>query len=245
MTLAGRDVRLRYRQTALGAIWVFMQPLLAAMIFAFVFGRVAKMPTDGFPAIVFTYAGMWAWNAFSSTLTKSSMVLVQNANLVSKVFFPRLVLPLSTVFSSLLDFIVSALPMAALMLAYKVAPGPQIVFMPIALLLLLMLSTGVGLYASALMVAYRDVQYVIPVIIQMLTFACPIGYAVSKVPAEYQTAYYLNPLVGLMETFRWSIIGGTTPNLTFLAYSTAFSVLVFIGGAFSFKKMERRFADVI
>lgn len=245
MTLAGRDVRLRYRQTALGAIWVFMQPLIAAMIFAFVFGRVAKLPTDGFPAIVFTYAGMWAWNAFSTTLTKSSMVLVQNANLVSKVFFPRLVLPLSTVFSSLLDFVVSLIPMAVLMLINKVVPGPQILLMPVVLLLLLMMSVGIGLYASALMVAYRDVQYVIPVAIQMLTFACPIGYAVSNVPADYKTAYYLNPLVSLLETFRWSVLGGTAPNLTFLAYSTVFTLVVFIGGAFSFKKMERRFADVI
>ncbi len=249
MTLAARDVKLRYRQTALGVIWVILQPLIAAGIFSFVFGKVAKLPSDGVPYMVFSYAGLLGWNAFSSTLTKCSSVLVQNSQLISKVYFPRLVLPLSTVLSTLIDFGVALVMMAVLMVYYRIAPGPQIVWLPLWLLLIVLLAVGIGLYASALMVSYRDVQYVLPVATQFLLYASPIAYsltyALSVIPEPYRIFFMLNPLSGVLEAFRWSLIGRGEMNWNALLYSAAFTVLVFIGGAFSFKKMERRFADVI
>lgn len=245
MTLAGRDVKLRYRQTALGVVWVILQPLMAAGIFSFVFGKVAKLPSDGVPYIVFSYAGLLAWNAFNSTLTKASGVLVANSGLISKVYFPRLVLPLSTVPSTLIDFGVALGMMAVLMVIYGITPGIGILLIPLWLALILMIAVGFGLFTSALMVSYRDVQYVLPVVTQMLLYASPIAYAVSAVPENLRAYYFLNPLSGLLEAFRWSMIGRGELNWGYVAYSAAFAILIFIGGAFSFKKMERRFADVI
>lgn len=244
-TLAGRDVKLRYRQTALGAIWVILQPLLAAGIFSFVFGSVAKLSSDGVPYFLFSYAGLLAWNAFSSTLTKVSGCLLQNSQLVSKVYFPRLVLPLSTLFSTLVDFGVALGMMVVLMLLYHVVPGVGLLLLPVWLLLILLLATGVGLFASALMVSYRDVQYILPVVTQFLLYASPVAYAVSRVPAEYHTLYMLNPLASLLEGFRWSLLNRGTLDVSLVLYAAFVSVAVFVGGAYSFKRMERKFADVI
>ena len=245
-TLAQRDVKLRYRQTSLGVLWVILQPLLAAGIFSFVFGKVAKLPAPhGIPYLVFSYAGLLAWNAFNSTLTKSSTCLTGNANLVSKVYFPRLVLPLSTVFSTLIDFGVALVVMAILMAVNHVPLHLGILLLPVWLLLIVLLSLGVGLYASALMVSYRDIQYVLPVVTQFLLYASPIAYAVSAVPPHLRFVYFLNPLSGLLEAFRWSLLGTGHLDLAQVGYSAGVTVLVFLGGAFSFKKMERKFADVI
>ena len=245
LTLAQRDVTLRYRQTALGALWVLLQPLLAAGIFSFVFGQVAKLPSDGLPYFVFSFAGLLAWNAFASTLTRTSGCLMQNANLVSKVYFPRLVLPLSTVFSTLIDFAVALGLMVVLMVAYHVAPGIGLLLLPLWLTLILLLSVGVGLYASALVVTYRDVQYVLPVLTQFLLYASPIAYAVSAVPTPLRAVYFLNPLSGLLEAFRWSLLGTGRLDPAQVGYSAGVSILVFLGGALSFQKRERKFADVI
>lgn len=249
-TLGARDVTLRYRQTALGIVWVVLQPLLAAAITAFIFSTVAKLPTLGLPPIVFAYAGMLGWSAFSSTLTRSSGVLISNSQLISKVFFPRLVLPLSTIFSTLIDFGVALGMMIVLMLAYRVAPGIGILTMPLWLFLIILLATGLGLFTSALSVSYRDVQYIIPVATQFLFYATPVAYAlsaaVSHVPARFQWLYFaLNPLASLIEAFRWSLLGRGELHATQLIYAAAVAVLVFLGGAATFKKMERKFADVI
>jgi lipopolysaccharide transport system permease protein len=245
IVLAGRDVKLRYRQTALGALWVVLQPLMAAGIFSFVFGKVAKLPSDGVPYFVFAYAGLLGWNAFSSTLSKASGVLVQNAGLISKVFFPRLVLPLSTVFSTLIDFGVALAMMTVLMVMHRIAPTPGLLLLPLWLLLIIMLAVGIGLFTSALMVSYRDVQYILPVVTQFLLYASPVAYAVSAVPERFQSVYFLNPLSGLLEAFRWSLLGRGQLQWGYLVYSIVFTCLVFVVGAFSFKKMERKFADVI
>ena len=189
-TLAARDVKLRYRQTALGAVWVILQPLLAAGIFAVVFGKVAKLPSDGVPYFLFAYAGLLGWNAFNSTLTKVSTCLIQNSALVSKVFFPRLVLPLSTVFSTLVDFGVALAMMAVLMVLYGVVPSLSLLLLPFWLLLTLLLAVGAGLYAAALMVSYRDVQYVLPVVTQFLLYASPVAYALSTVPASCACCFF-------------------------------------------------------
>ena len=245
LTLAGRDVKLRYRQTALGALWVVLQPLLAAGIFSFVFGRVAKLPSDGVPYFVFSFAGLLGWNAFSTTLTKSSTCLLQNTNLVSKIYFPRLVLPLSTVFSSLIDFAVALVLMVVLLVTYHIAPHIGLLLLPVWLLLLLMMALGFGMVASALTTSYRDVQYVLPVLTQFLLYACPIAYSVSAVPAKLRLIYDLNPLSGLLEAFRWSLLGRGDIQWPMIGYSAACTVVVFLWGAFAFRKMERKFADVI
>ena len=245
MTLAGRDIKLRYRQSVLGVIWVILQPLAAAIIFAFVFGTVAHLPMDGFPPIVFVFAGQVIWGIFSNTLTKGSMSLVQNANLVSKIFFPRLVLPLSTVPSTLLDFAVSLSALAVVMAIHGIVPGIGILLLPLWLLLALALSVGVSLYAAALMVSYRDVQYAIPVLIPLLMYISPIGYSLSIVPERYQAIYCLNPLVGLIEAFRWSLLGGGHLSWPLIGYTVVVTLVIFIGGALTFQSQERRFADVI
>lgn len=249
LTLAGRDVKLRYRQTAVGALWVILQPLLAAGIFSFVFGKLANMPSDGVPYFVFSYAGLLGWNIFSGTILKVSASLVQNANLVSKVYFPRLILPLSMMFSTGLDFLVAFTLLPVLMIIAHVVPGVGLLTLPLWFALLLMLALGIGMYVSALAVTYRDVQYVMPVLMQFLLYASPVAYpltyALSKVPAAYRPFYYMNPLAGLLQAFRWSLLGHGSLPVAPVAYAAAVSVLVFFGGAYSFKKMERKFADVI
>ena len=250
MTLAARDVKLRYRQTAIGAAWVIIQPLLAAGIFSFVFNRIAGLSTDGIPGIVFTFAGMLAWSVFANTLGKSSGVLVGNSQLVSKVYFPRLVLPLSTVFSTLIDFGVALIMMGVLMAIYHVVPHWSLLLLPVWLLLMLMLSLGIGLVAAAAMVQYRDVGYVLPVVTQFLQYASPVAYSTSIIVHKLHShayLYFLNPLASLLEAFRWSMLGlnAGAVHWHFVIYAAVLSVAVFVGGAFQFKKMERRFADVI
>ena len=256
-TLAQRDVKLRYRQTALGAIWVILQPLIAAGIFSFVFGAVAGLPSGGVPYIVFSYAGLLCWNLFASTLTKSSNVLVANTQLVSKVYFPRMVLPLSTVYSSLIDFAVAALMLAVLMLIYHVVPGWSLLLLPVWMLLTLILSVGCGLFLSALMVSYRDVQYIVPVAMNFLLYASPVAYSIATAlqrlhgkvsPAMAvwaERAFLANPMAGLLEAFRWSILGGPAPIWGAVIYSALCAIALFVAGAFAFKRMEKRFADVI
>lgn len=245
MALASRDVKLRYKQTALGVAWVVLQPLLAAGIFSFVFGMVAKMPGDGQPYFLFSYAGLLGWNLFNNILSRSSTSLVTNAPLVSKVFFPRLVLPLSTVPSALIDFAVAAGMMTVLMVAYHVVPGPRLLLLPVFAALLVGLSVSIGMITSALMVTYRDVQYIVPVFVQILLYASPVAYAVSAVPARLQTVYYLNPLSPMLDAFRWSLLGTGTPNWSGLGYALVVTVGLLFAGAVSFRRMERRFADVI
>ena len=244
--LAQRDVKLRYRQTALGVLWVVLQPLIAAGIFSFVFGKIAKLPAPaGVPYLVFSFAGLLAWNAFNSTLTKASGCLVGNAQLVSKVFFPRLVLPLSTVFSTVIDFGVALVVMALLLAVNRVPIHAGLLLLPVWLLLIVLLALGVGLYAAALMVSYRDIQFILPVLTQFLLYGSPVAYAFASVPARWHAVFALNPLTGLLEAFRWSLLGTGPPPPWMLLYSAGAALAVFAGGALSFKAMERRFADVI
>lgn len=244
-TLATRDLKLRYKQTALGAIWVVLQPLMAAGIFSFVFGVVADMPSDGLPYFVFSFAGLLGWNLFSGTLGKTSGCLVGNSHLISKVFFPRLVLPLSAIPSVLVDFVVALAMMAALLAVFRIPPTPAVLFLPVGIAMLLMLAQGIGLITASLAVTYRDINYILPVFIQMLLYASPVAYAVSAIPEEWRTLYMLNPLVPVLEAFRWSLLSANAFPGLWLLYSAAWSVGLFTLGAFMFKRMERRFADVI
>jgi lipopolysaccharide transport system permease protein len=243
--LAQRDVKLRYKQTALGVIWVVLQPLLAAGIFSFVFGLVAKMPSDGRSYFLFSYAGLLGWNLFFSVVTRSSGCLIGNSQLISKIFFPRLVLPFSTVPSALIDFGVALAMMAVLMLVYHVHPTANLLLLPAWILLALMVSCGIGLWTSALSVSYRDVQYILPIMLQILLYGSPVAYAVSAVPQRLRWAYQLNPLASILEGFRWSLLGTTAPDWRAVLLSAIVSMLLLASGAFAFKRMERKFADVI
>ncbi len=245
LTLAERDIKVRYKQTSLGVIWVVLQPLLAAGIFSFVFGMVAKLPSDGLPYFLFAYAGMQGWTLFSNVLNRCSSCLVGNAHLISKVYFPRLILPLSSLASVLLDFGVAMGMMAVLMVVYQVVPGWGLLLLPVWMGILIALAMGIGLWLAALMVQYRDVGYVLPVAMQMLMYASPVAYSATAVPEKYQTLYFLNPLAGLLDAFRWSLLGVGSPRWDALLVSAVASLAALAFGAFAFKKMERKFADTI
>ena len=252
MTFGARDVKLRYRQTVLGVVWVVIQPLLAAGIFSIIFGKIAKMPTDNVPPFLFVFAGMLGWNLFSSTLLKASNSLLANSGLVSKVFFPRLLLPISTTLSSLIDFCVALVMMAVLMVIYRVTPGLALVLLPLWLFMLLMIAVGISFITSALTVTYRDVGYILPVFVNLLMYASPVAYSLSGAlnrlnldQGRFDIFFALNPLSGLLEAIRWSLLNTTPPNPGYLLYSAVFAVVSLVGGAFIFKRMERRFADVI
>lgn len=247
-TLSIRDIRLRYRQTALGAIWVVLQPLMAAGIFTFVFSNLAGFRTQGVPPFLFSFASMLAWGAFNGFLGKSSAIIVGNMNLVTKVYFPRLILPLSGGLSTLLDFGVGFVVLLILMGVLRFAPAFSILALPLVLLLLLALALGISLFASALQVKYRDVSYVVPVVVNMLFFISPVGYSLAEVGKKFPAAqafYGLNPLVGLMELARWSMLGTPFPGLGVAMYSVVFTLGVLVMGTVYFKTQERGFADAI
>lgn len=246
LSLAGRDVKLRYKQTALGVAWVILQPVLAAAVFAFVFGKVAKIPApDDMPYFLFAFAGMLAWTAFSGTLSRATNSMVTNAHLVSKVYFPRIVLPLSTVFSTLIDLGVSLVMLAAFIALAWRAPGVGLFLAPLCLTILLLLAVGAGLWMTALAVSYRDVQYILPVLTQILLYASPVAYPVEQVPDGYESLYLLNPLAAPLEALRWSVFGVEQVRWGYLAYSAAVALALCVVGAFTFARMERKFADVI
>jgi lipopolysaccharide transport system permease protein len=246
MEFGRRDIKLRYRQTFLGVGWVLLQPLLAAGMLTFAFGVVAGLKPEGTSSFLFTYAGLLMWNIFSLTLNKTSLSMVGNSYLVSKVYFPRLVLPLSATLSTLLDFAIS---LGVLLLALTVLgnwPGWPLLLLPIWILLILCLALGAGLIAAALTVQYRDIQYILPILIPFLLYASPVAYEVSRIPPEYRTAFYLvNPLAGLIEGFRWSTLGRPMPPILMLEWSAGLAMVLFLFGAAVFRRTERKFADVI
>ncbi len=245
LALAGRDVKLRYKQTLLGVAWVVLQPLLAAGIFTFVFSLVAKLPSDGVPYFLFSFAGLLGWNLFNNVLVRTSACLVVNAHLISKVFFPRLILPLSSIGSALVDLLVGLGMMVVLLAFYRCRPTPAIMLLPLWLLTLSALALGVGLWTAALSVRYRDVQYVLPVLTQVLLYASPVPYGASAVPKRLLSIYYLNPLSAPLEATRWALLGTASPPAHWLVYSAVVAALLLMVGLVVFKRMERSFADVI
>jgi len=246
---AMRDVKLRYKQTVLGAAWVVLQPLMGAGIFTFIFGVMAELPTDGLPPFLVSFAGMFAWTAFSATLSKTSGCMVGNQGMIQKVYFPRLILPLAQVYSVLVDLAVSLVMVGVLLAIFQINPGWPILLLPVWLIALFMLALGLGMWTGALMVEYRDVRYVLPVLIQFAMYVSPVGYMVvavnEKVPAWVAQIYLLNPLASLVEGCRWSMLGAGELHPGYLVYSLGFSVAVFVIGAYVFRGMERKFADVI
>lgn len=243
--LATRDVKLRYRQTALGAIWVVLQPLIGAGILTFVFGRVAGLGSEGVPYFLFSFGGMLAWTVFASTLTRSSGSLVQHAALVSKIFFPRLILPIASVFAVLVDLLVSAGMLTVLMTVEGFGVGWRLVTAPLWIAALLLLALGIGCVLASISVRYRDVGQITPVLVQVLLYLSPVAYAVTEVPERYRRWYRLNPLAPLMEQFRWSLFGTPTAPGRYVLYALAMSLGVFALGAVRLVKAERLFADVV
>lgn len=245
LTLGQRDVKLRYRQTALGVSWVLLQPLLAAGIFAFVFGTVAGLSSDDEPYFVFAYAGLLGWSAFSTSLTRTTGSLLANAALVAKVYFPRLILPASTLLATTFDFIITSSVMGVLLAVYDVPVTVRLLLVPVWLALLLAFALGLGLMLGALSVRYRDIGLLTPVATQMLLYISPVAYAFSTVPDKYQDLYALNPLTGMLEGMRWSILGGDGLSQTALVTAVAGPVIALALGMFVFRRQERSFADVI
>lgn len=240
-----RDIQLRYRQTFLGVIWVVLQPLLGAIIFTMVFGMIARMPSQGVPYILISYSGLLGWTLFSSGLSRASTCLVTSAELIRKVYFPRLLLPLGVVPCLLLDFGIGAAFMIGLMAYYHIVPGWGLLLFPIAGVILLCLAMGTGVIAASLAVRYRDIQYIVPLFVQLMMYASPVGYTAAAVPVAIRPYYDLNPLVAPIETMRWALLGTGEVHLWGLVFSTIAAILVVLLGITVFGNTERKFADVI
>ena len=233
-----RDIKLRYKQTGLGIAWAVLQPLLTMVIFTVFFGGLAKIPSDGVPYPLFVLAALLPWTLFAEGLTRSTTTMVTNANIMTKVYFPRLIMPLSSIISPLVDFAVSFLILLAMMVYYGYAPTLNIIFLPLFLLLALATSLGVGLWLSALNVKYRDFQYTVPFLIQIWMFASPVVYASSLVPASLRVWYGLNPMAGVIEGFRWALLGSGAPSAMVLV-SVGMVIVLLVSGMFYFRRMEQ------
>ncbi|HXN92752.1 MAG TPA: ABC transporter permease [Candidatus Sulfotelmatobacter sp.] len=243
--LAWREVRVRYKQSVLGIAWMLLQPLAAMTIFSVVFGRFAHLPSEGMPYPLFVLAGLLPWQLFASSLTRSAGSLVGNANLLTKVYFPRLIIPLSAALAGLVDFTISLVLLVGALIYFGVRPGWQIVTLPFFALLALLAAISLGLWLSALNVRYRDVQVALPFIVQIWLFASPVTYSASLVPGgASRLIYELNPMASIIQGFRWSLAGGTPPGLQLLG-STALLLAILIGGLIYFRSAEKTFADVV
>ncbi|MBS1790716.1 MAG: ABC transporter permease [Acidobacteria bacterium] len=242
--LTWRDIKVRYKQTALGVAWAIIQPLFTMLVFTFIRG-LAKIPSDGIPYPVFCYAALVPWTFFANGLTNSSNSLIGSSNLLSKVYFPRLTIPLATVLSGVVDLVLAFVLLLVMMLYYGVAITWQILWLPLFLLLALITSLGIGLWLSALNVQYRDVKYVVPFIAQFWMLATPIAYPSSLLREPWRTIYGLNPMAGVVEGFRWALLGSKITVGPLLMVSALMAVLILVGGAFYFRRMEKTFADIV
>jgi lipopolysaccharide transport system permease protein len=243
--LTWRDIKVRYKQTVLGAAWAIIQPFFTMVVFSLFFGKLAKVPSDGIPYPIFAYTALVPWTFFANGLTQSSNSLVGNANLIKKVYFPRLVIPISSVISGTFDFILAFVVLLGMMLYYGIFPTVNIVWLPFLLLLTFVTSLGVGLWLSALNVQFRDVGYTVPFLTQFWLFATPIAYPSSLLSEPWRTLYGINPMAGVVEGFRWALLSTDTAPGPMIVVSSLVAFAVLIGGVFYFKRLERSFADVV
>jgi len=243
--LVNRDIKLLYKQTALGFGWVALQPLIGANILALIFGRFAKLPSDGAPYLLFVFCGLTAWTYFSNSMQRASNSLIRNSQLVSKVYFPRMLIPLATMFAVLVDFAVMIVMLFIFMGFYRVPATFRLLAIPGFLLLMMLAATGVALWFSAVSVKYRDTSYALPFFAQIWMYASPVVYPTSMVPAQWQSLFALNPAVGFVEGFRWAVLGHSALNLNILLLTIAMSLFLLFSGAFFFRRVERGFADII
>lgn len=240
-----RDIRLRYKQTALGISWVILQPLLTSALFAIIFGRLANLPSGDVAYELFAFAGMLPWNIFSQSMQRASQSLVKDAGLITKVYFPRIILPIASSFSTVLDFFVSGAVFLILLIFYKIPFTYNLLAIPFLLIMCLITSIGVGLWISAFSVFYRDFIYALPFIIQLWMYGSPLAYSIDLIPPEWLWLYYLNPLAGILESFRWALLAGEEFPWLSISMALVISLLIFFTGSFIFKRLERNFADVI
>jgi lipopolysaccharide transport system permease protein len=240
-----RDVRLRYKQTALGVAWVVLQPVLTVAVFTVFFGKLGKLPSDGVPYALFVLAALLPWQLFAYALTQSSNSLVAEQRLITKVYFPRLIVPVASVLSGLVDFAVAFALLLAGMAVFGVAPTWAVLAVPALVLFAVLTALAVGLWLSALNVQYRDVRYTIPFLTQFWLFASPVAYPASLVPPAWRPVYGLNPMAGVVEGFRWALLGTAAPDWGLVAVSAAVVLLLLTGGVLYFRRMERTFADVV
>jgi lipopolysaccharide transport system permease protein len=243
--LTKRDIKVRYKQTVLGGLWAIIQPVFTMVVFTLFFGRLAKMPSDGIPYPIFVYAGLLPWTYFANALSASGNSLVGSANLITKVYFPRLIIPASASLAGLLDFFIAMLVMGAMMIYYQFVPSIGILLFPFLVGLTFLCAVGVGLWLSALNVQYRDIRYVIPFLVQLWMFVSPVIYPISMVPQKYQWLLALNPMGGVIEAYRASLLGHIPINWSMLGISTAIIIILFLSGLYYFRRMEKTFADVI
>jgi lipopolysaccharide transport system permease protein len=244
--LSWRDILVRYKQTAIGVAWSLVRPILTMAVFTLVFGRLAKLPSDGVPYPVLVIAAILPWQFFANSLSESSMSLITNANLISRVYFPRIIIPATAVIVSIVDFLLSFLILLLLMMWYGFFPDGRIITLPLFILMAFMASFGIGLWATSLNVKYRDFRYIIPFIVQFGLYISPVGFASSVVPGEWRLLYSLNPMVGVIDGFRWAILRGESkiywPGF---ALSAILIIIILLSGIKYFRKTERTFADII
>jgi lipopolysaccharide transport system permease protein len=240
-----RDIKIRYKQTAIGAAWAVIQPFMTMVVFSLFFGALAKMPSHGLPYPVFYYSALLPWMYFSGALQNATNVVVEQQQVITKVYFPRLVLPLSAVVSGLVDFSIGFAVFLGMMAYYRILPGPAVLLVPCFLLMAVLTALGVGLWLSALNAIYRDVRYVVPFLVQFWLFASPVAYPSSLIPERWRWLYGLNPMAGVIEGFRWALTGHGQPPSSMLAVSAGMVLILVAGGAAYFQKMEGTIADVV
>lgn len=243
--LTKRDIKVRYKQTVLGGLWAVIQPAFTMLVFTLFFGRLAKMPSDGLPYPIFVYAGLLPWTYFANAVSASGNSLVGSSNLITKVYFPRIVVPASAALAGLLDFFIALFVLAALMIWYQVLPGPGIFLFPFLVALTFLCAVGAGLWLSALNVQYRDIRYAIPFLVQVWMFVSPVIYPVSLVHGNYQWLLALNPMGGVIHAYRAALLGHQPIDWGLLGLSTLIILALFLGGLYYFRRMEKEFADVV
>jgi lipopolysaccharide transport system permease protein len=244
--LSWRDILVRYKQTAIGMLWGVIRPLLTMMVFTVVFGKIAKLPSEGIPYPIMVFTAMLPWQLFATSFSESSNSLIGNVNLIAKIYFPRLIIPVSSIIVNVVDFFISFVLLIILMLFYRTLPDWRIIALPLPLLFVFLLSLGLGLWFSALNVKYRDFRYVIPFVVQFGLYVSPVGFSSTVVPTQWRFLYSLNPMVGIIDGFRWCLLKGQT-NLYIpgLLVSIALVFLILVSGFLYFRKTEMTFADVI
>ncbi|HTP02096.1 MAG TPA: ABC transporter permease [Anaerolineales bacterium] len=240
-----RDIKVRYKQTLLGALWAVIQPVLTMVVFTFVFGTVAKVPTEGIPYPIFSYTALLPWGLFTAALNNASRSLTSNQNMITKIYFPRLVLPLSSVLGGLVDFAIAFLILIVMMIYYRIPPTLAMLWLPLFLLLAIVTALGVSLWLSAINVQYRDVNYVLPFLTQFWLFLTPVAYSAKVISEKWQLVYSLNPMAGVVNGFRWALLGTKTGPGIYIWASIAISIATLVGGLFYFRSMEKTFADTI
>lgn len=240
-----RDIKVRYKQTVIGAAWAILQPVMTMLVFSLFFGKLAKIPSQGLPYPIFYYCALLPWMYFSTAMQAATNVVVEQQRVITKVYFPRVVLPISSVLSGLLDFAISFLVFVAMMIYYRIAPTRAVIWLPVFTLLAVFTALGVGLWLSALNALYRDVRYVLPFLVQFWMFASPVAYPSSLVPAKWRWLYGLNPMAGVIEGFRWALTGHGQPPGALLAASSAAVGLLVVGGLIYYHAVEGKIADVV